>query len=193
MNKLHEWVNSGLIAIVVILLLVGGNQSASQGNTKKVPDSLGGFEFVTNFDALELSKGQMNIGSTTRFSNVRIGVGLTTGTTFQKQNAGLCYLFPYEALIPASTTKKVECQATAAAGTAGAIATLPGIRANDWVVATLSTTTAGTTYGGLKIAGAGASTTAGYIELYVQNGTGADFTWPTSGNASGTAYYFTGN
>ena len=28
MNKIHEWVNTGLILVVAILVLVGGNQSA---------------------------------------------------------------------------------------------------------------------------------------------------------------------
>lgn len=43
MNKLHEWANTALIALLITLMLVGGNQSAS-------------FRGVTNFDSLTLSE-----------------------------------------------------------------------------------------------------------------------------------------
>lgn len=125
-------------------------------------------------------------------SGLRIGV---TGTVNKQQNVGLCYIYPYAATIFASSTVQVDCQATAAGGTAGAIAALTGVQANDFVLATLSTTTQGTVAigtGGLVLAGASASTTAGYVTLRITNLTGTAFTWPTTGNASGTAYYITG-
>jgi hypothetical protein len=195
MNKIHEWVNTGLIVAVGILLLVGGNQSAPSSNSRQVTDgSLGGFEYVTNFDALELSKGQLNIGSTTQIAQLKVGVS-TTGKTFTKMAAGLCYIYPYAATITASSTATVDCQATSNAsggGGAGALAPLTGVTANDIVVANLSTTTAGTAFPGLQLIGVGASTTDGYITLRLLNISGGAFTWPTNTNASGTAYYWNG-
>jgi hypothetical protein len=61
MNKIHEWINTGLIVAVGILLLVGGNQSAPV-------TPLGG---ITNLDSLTLGENLVvggtvsNTGTTT--------------------------------------------------------------------------------------------------------------------------------
>lgn len=39
MNKIHEWANTGLIVLVAILVLVGGNQSADQVEQVGAPGS----------------------------------------------------------------------------------------------------------------------------------------------------------
>ena len=59
----------------------------------------------------------------------------------------------------------------------------------DAVAVTLSTTTAGTLYMGLQVAGASASTTSGYITVRLTNMLGDTFTWPLTGAATGTATY----
>ena len=117
-----------------------------------------------------------------------------TGTAVARINAGDCYLRPRATTIAASSTAIVECQATAAVktpwGTAtGAASALVGVSENDFVQAKLSTTTANQAWGGLDIIGASASSTQGYIQLIIQNHTGDTFTWPLTGNATGTASY----
>lgn len=131
------------------------------------------------------SVGMSSTGSSTVSGGFTIG---STGTQLSNVSAGTCYLAPSGASIAASTTVIVDCQKTAAVSASG-IAPLVGVRSGDKVVATLSTTTAGTTYSGLDIIGASASTTNGYISLTLSNQTGAAYTWPTSGIASGTASY----
>ncbi len=120
--------------------------------------------------------------------------GSGTGTQFQRLNGGQCYIQPYATTIAATSTDRVDCQATAAVGgivpAAGVDVALTGVTFGDNVVANLSTTTTGSTVGGLVLEGVSASTTAGYIQLSVLNLTGTTFTWPTTGVATGTASYF---
>jgi hypothetical protein len=121
--------------------------------------------------------------------------GSGVGTKVNELQYGTCYIDPYAATITASTTASVSCQGTLAVdaragnqGLAGAI--LPGVTRSSSILAQLSTTTAGATVSGLRISGASASTTAGYIELRIVNGTGTTYTWPTTlGTASGTVQY----
>lgn len=137
-------------------------------------------------------------GTTNQFSVSNAGVvtnaGMTvgsTGTALARLNAGTCYLAPYATTIAATSSATVDCQATAAINLTTAInwSALPGVTFGDNPQMTLSTTTAGTTVGGLAITAAAASTTAGVISLRIYNATGATFTWPTTGTASGTASY----
>lgn len=112
----------------------------------------------------------------------------SSGTSIDRINTGTCYIRPYAATIAASSTAKVDCQATAAWSASG-VSALSGVSNGDNVVVTLGTTTVGTTFGGVVLAGASASTTAGFIELTLSNFTGAAFTWPVTGVASGTAAF----
>ncbi len=184
------------IAIVIAILLAGvfgGIAGKLVGGNQSVSHKLGSADFVTNLNGLELSQGLMVTGSSTLVFNLKNGA---TGTNIMQRNQGLCYIYPYATTIAATSTANVDCQATSNAsggGGAGALAALTGVQANDIVVASLSTTTSGTTWGnGITLAGASASTTAGYITLHLINNTGGTFTWPTSGAASGTAYYISG-
>lgn len=169
MNKIHEWVNTALIAFVVILVLVGGNQS-----DQKSPSSLGG-----STSALWKAEGGIKVS--------------TTGTSITRVNTGTCNLLPDATTIAASSTALVTCQG--GTDTTGQTA-LPGITSGDAIVMTLSSTTAaagktlgGGTGGGLLLLGATASNTAGFIETIIQNNTGATYTWPVTGSASGTSGY----
>lgn len=120
----------------------------------------------------------------------------SSGTTINRVNTGTCYLAPTAATVAASTTVAVTCQATKAwnaAGTFG-VSALSGVTMNDNVVLTLSSTTAGTTFLGLQVSGASASTTSGYIIVHLTNWTGNTYTWSTTaGVASGTASYIVTN
>ena len=112
------------------------------------------------------------------------------GTVLTKLNSGLCYIRPYAATVAASSTASVDCQATKTWNVSG-MSKLAGVTNNDYVAANLSTTTAGTTFIGLTLIGASASTTSGYLTLKVANFTGTTYTWSvTAGTASGTATYF---
>lgn len=129
--------------------------------------------------------------ATSLTSTLTIG---SSGDAIARVNAGTCYIRPRATTITASSTVIVECQATAATktpyGTAtGAHSALTGVAENDFVQAKLSTTTANQAWGGLDIIGASASSTQGFIQLIIQNHTGADFTWPLTGSATGTASY----
>lgn len=118
----------------------------------------------------------------------------STGTAISGLNLGTCYIKAYATTIAASSTATVDCQGTAAIGTITATGSaLAGVTSSDSVLATLSTTTAGTTGQGLTIIGSSASTTAGHIDLRVSNLTGATFTWPTTGSATGTVNYQAAN
>ncbi len=123
---------------------------------------------------------------------VSIKIG-TTGTKTNQTNWGTCYILAYATTITASSTAAVDCQKTAAVGTitTASASALVGVRFGDNIQVTLSTTTAGSTFMGLNIIGAAASTTNGYISLRIANLTGTTFTWPTSGTATGTVSYVT--
>lgn len=112
----------------------------------------------------------------------------SSGTSVSRINTGTCYFAPPAATIVATTTKTVDCQATAAVSASGESA-LPGVAVGDSVVLTLSTTTAGVMPGSMLVTnGCTASSTQGYITcgLSALNGT---YTWPVTGTASGTASY----
>lgn len=117
--------------------------------------------------------------------------GLTVGTgasTISGLNFGTCSIRPYAATIAASTTAQVDCQGTQnfASGPGSA---LPGITAADNIQANLGTSTQGTLYGGLRLRTEIGSSTPGFITLFLENDTGATYTWSLTSNASGTAQY----
>ena len=116
----------------------------------------------------------------------------SSGTAINRLNIGTCYFAPDSATIAASSTQKVTCQGTAV-HEAG-ISALTGVADGDSVNVTLSSTTAGTVdEGWIAVIGATASSTQGYIELLIWNGTGATYTFPVDTAASGTASYISGN
>ena len=152
----------GLVALGVVLALFAGSFGGNEAGT-------------TNYDTLDADAvvtGTLAIG--------------TSGTTLTEVNSGTCYIRPTAATITATTSALVECQANANITT---VAALSGVDSGDRVLVQLSTTTAGDVVGGLSVIGATPSSTAWYIMLKVLNLTGATYTWPTSGSASGTAQY----
>lgn len=165
--------------IVVVVAFFGFSQNPQTENVET------NFAGVTGLAGLNVTKDGLKVGTTTQ--------------TFKRFSGGICYIAPYAATIAASTTANVDCQGTLAWNAAGSRSTtvLGGVKNNEAVLAILSTTTAGTTFGGLDIVGSSASSTTGFIVLRIANRTGGTFTWPiTTGVASGTANYWspsTGN
>jgi len=94
---------------------------------------------------------------------------------------GRCAILAYATTIAASSTATVDCSSTGRIG-----GTLTGITSGDNVMA-MATTSISSTFLGVKILSAHASTTAGYITLDVSNETGTTFTW--DGTASSTIAY----
>jgi hypothetical protein len=176
MNKIITWV-IGVVAILALVIsignAVGGNQSVSLGGT-------------TNYDTLGLTGLKVGSGCNDSY-------GSCTGTSIAQLNAGTCYILPYATTIAATSSAQVDCQGTAAIGTTNTTlaSALTGVAFGDKVQVTLSTTTAGSTVNGLVLGGATASTTSGYITLKISNLTGTTYTWPVTGNASGTASFIT--
>lgn len=121
-------------------------------------------------------------------ANTSITLG-STGTAFTGLNGGTCQLQPDATTIAASTTARVTCHGGNWSAGQAAFTALTGITSSSKIVASLSTTTAGSTSEGLILLGVTASTTSGFIEARISNQTGTTYTWSTSGSASGTMQY----
>ncbi len=187
-KTIKEW--SGLVALILIIVIqfFGGATAAVFGTVNT--GCHGSTSCLTDlFVSGETLSGQMTVGYT---GTLAAGSVTETGTVLNRLDAGTCYIQAYATTIAATSTAKVECQGTAAVGgiTTALDAALTGVTTGDNVQVRLATSTAGTTSLGLNVTGASASTTAGYIELYIANMTGATFTWPTTGAATGTASYW---
>ncbi len=175
---------SALTALVVVGLFTmfwpaasqkfGAVNTSCQGSTTCFTDLFASGEALASQFTVGFT-GSVNSGNVTR-----------TGTTLNRLDAGTCLIKPYATTIAGSTTAQVDCASATLAG----LVPLTGVTFGDSVLATLSTTTSGSTSaGGLVITGAAASTTAGYIVLSLDNLTGGTYTWATTGTASGTASY----
>lgn len=179
-----------VIAIVIGYLVLHQNNSFGSVST----NCSGSTTCVTDFFATgEALLGQLSIGYTGTLAS---GTVTRTGTTLNRVDAGTCFIKAYAATIAASTTAQVDCQKTAAVDASG-ISPLTGVTYGDAIQASLSTSTANTavggTTGGIRLTGVAASSTSGYIVLLLRNDTGTTFTWPTTGSATGTAYYLATN
>ena len=150
-------------AIVALLLIIGVNV------VKPQQSGLGG---LSERDVQAVS---LKVGS--------------SGTKANQLNYGSCQLQPDSATIAASTTARVTCHGGNWSAGQAAFTALTGITSSSKIIASLSSTTAGSTFEGLVLTGVTASTTAGFIEMRISNQTGTTYTWSTSGSASGTAQY----
>ena len=155
-----------------------------EGETMEVG---GGTRFPNGISADSTSPSEGEVRGTT-FTITGASTLGSNSTSIAQVNHGTCYLRPRAATIAASSTALVECQGTAAWDASG-VSALTGVDTGDTFQVILSTTTATETGRGIRITGAAASSTAGYIMLTIANSTGNTHTWPTSGSASGTASY----
>jgi hypothetical protein len=173
-----------IIALALVFGVVGGFFA----QTAKVPSFGATTARTTITNPWTFNNSMGVIMASTTVTRLKTGV---TGAQFTNMSGSVCYIKPYAATISATTTAQVDCQGTATIGSiAGATTPLRGVTAGDGVLVQLSTSTAGTLYQTLTVVAASASTTAGHIALTLYNGTGATFTWPVSGAATGTVSYF---
>lgn len=176
--------NKGLkVALVVVALIAIGAYFFP-----RAVELLGGSRFPNGLSADSTAPSAGQVRGTSFLATGSFSLG-SSGTSLSQINAGTCYLRPYAATQAATSTTNVDCQGTAA-WSANGVSALTGVTYGDSCVVALATTTAGTTIGGLHIAGVTASTTQGFIGLNITNLQGTTLTWPTSGSASGTAQYF---
>lgn len=202
MDNIQKWTLAGVAVLVLFQLLSFFNIGSALGvGTPFIEDydpfvktyGINTTKDITTTGALTVSGATAISGATTLTSTFKVG---SAGTLLNRVNAGTCYILAYSATIPATTTAQVDCQGTAAIyNLNNSLATaLTGVTFGDRVVANLSTTTAaGTVWGSIHIAGASASTTSGYISLLLENLTGAAYTWPVTGTATGTVSYIVTN
>lgn len=166
-----------LSLLIILFMVVSPFFSGSQ--------MFGALDRTTVGNPWTFSGAVTHSGTVSNTSTVTVG---SSGTAMTRVNTGTCYIKAYAATIAASSTATVDCQATAVVDPSGASA-LTGVTMGDSVALTLSTTTAGTLYMGLQVAGASASTTSGYITVRLTNMLGSTFTWPIGTAATGTATY----
>lgn len=180
MNKLHEWVNTGLLALAVLLIalvLVGGNQPVSTVSVGGSSDS--GWNATgdgcISVDGTCIIDASGNLDGAITSTSFKIGAN---GSTFDTMKSGTCTLFSYDNTIAASTTDTVDCS-----GALNGLTAISGIASGDncqlW-----ATTTMSSTFLGLDIQFSHSSTTAGYIQAAVRNMTGDTYTWAAVASTS---------
>ena len=107
MNKYHNWINTGLIALVVILVLVGGNQS-----------KLGG---TTNYDTVDVSDGYQVDGVSVidGSGNISLTGGSITTTSGTLSVGGIAHVYSRDATLTAasSTPCAIQLPSTSATST----------------------------------------------------------------------------
>lgn len=164
MKTIKEY--SGLVALVAIVL---------------------GFFFLPSTSTL--------VGGTTNYDTISVS-GLVVGsgcnqfgascdgTTISRVNTGTCNIQAAGNTITASSTKTIDCAATA--GTPPGTA-LTGVTAGDKCFLSQATSTAPTGTSGLIVLGASASSTSGFITANVL-AFGGTFTWSAAASSSWPYY-----
>ena len=183
-----DYIKKNHLGLLIIAFLI----ASSFFTAKPAVKELGAInrDTTTVSNPFRFQQGIINDTTLTQTGAITVG---SSGTAVAQLNYGSCNLLPNATTIAASSTARVTCQGGTA--TTGQTA-LTGITSTSKIVGTLSTTTAAAgiaiganAFGGLELLGATASTTSGFIETLIINNTGATYTWPTSGTASGTMQY----
>ncbi len=169
----------GSVAIVIaVLLYVGYQLSSNHGTFGSATACTDGYTCYTNVEVQGnlITDGTAIYNGVVQFlSSLQIG---TNGTALTEIKSGTCTIFAYATTIAASTTAQVDCQAGASS-----LVAIAGIQNGDRVFANMaSTTSAG--FEGLTLQWVAASTTNGYINMKVYNGTGGTFTWAATASSS---------
>lgn len=147
-EKINKWIPSvTLVVLVILMVLVGGNQSVPR------------FAGITNYDALELNDGLMVTASSTQLNSLKIGLGGGSNGTLSSVLTGTCTFIGTTLSVAATTTQAFDCAVT-------------GARAGDNVFVQLATSTP-TLNEGWTVVGANASTTNDFITIKLFNGIGA--------------------
>ena len=153
--------------------LVGGNQSARLGGD-------------TNYDSVDVTDGYKVDGTTVIDGSGNVDAPITTsaltvgtsGDVADRINHGFCNIQATATTITASSSVTSTCGGGTNGGTA-----LTGITAGDVCFLSTATTTP-VTNEGLRIVGASASTTSGFITVVINNQTGTTFTWTAAASTS---------
>ena len=175
--------NKKLLVSIGVLLAIGMVVGWFTPNLPKVDEIDSSFGAVGNMLAenyipyvmynqgFNTAKGITNSGAFTQGS---------AGTSVQRINAGNCNIASSATTIAASTTVAVSCH-----GGTTALTALTGVAVNDIVYLQFATSSVATD-GGLRILGASASSTQGYIHVIIHNAitTGTAFTWTTAASSS---------
>jgi hypothetical protein len=150
MNKIHEWLNSALIALVLILVLVGGNQSVPKGETAKNDVQVGTSRFQNGLN----TRGGFTEGSVDTISTTSATYTLTQeemdnvkviSISAQATAAALTLTLPASSTMTALLPLNGDTQswiidnlhtsaATTTTVTAGTGVDIDGITANDDVI-----------------------------------------------------------
>lgn len=142
---------------------------------------------ITTTDTLT-SASHTNTGALISGGTLTVGSGSNTQTF---HTSGTCNLFSGVGVtsIAATSTVTLDCQAaTGAANSMTALTDVPAWALGDVVLMTMPTTTP-TTFQGLRMVSAQASTTAGYIQVKIMNETGASYTLAAAATST-WAYMF---
>lgn len=134
--------------------------------------SLGG---TSNFDTLGVTGLQVGPGC-----NNGLNPAGCTGTNVGALNFGTCNIQSNSPTIAATTTVQLDCNGSTAGGT---LVPLTGVTTGA-NVDLMQASTSPTTFEGLQIRGASASSTPGSITLFLYNGTGNTFTWTAAASSS---------
>ncbi len=95
-NKIHEWINTGLIVLVAILVLVGGNQSGLFGATgTRFPygisaDSTSPSAGEVRGSTLTITGAQTLTGASALSSTLGVAATTTLADGLQLTNPGIC-------------------------------------------------------------------------------------------------------
>lgn len=170
MNKIHEWVNTALIGVVLLLVLVGGQSAGLGSSGTRFPNGLSTDSTSPTFGQLRTTSLLVTTGGAT--------VG-SSGTSMTQVLNGTCNLIINDTSIVASTTKRADC-------------VVAGVVAGDRVFASFSSTSPslGTQVtGGIVLNACMASTTSGFIACQYTNLSGGTINTAGSFIGSSTQYY----
>jgi len=177
MSQLNKW--AGVLALVAIVIAIGGYAYP------KIQENLGatGTRFPNGLSTNstspavgELQTTTLEVDSTSSFEGA-VTVG-TSGSGMARINTGFCNIHSTTNTIAATTTATVSCQA----GT-NTLSALTGVTAGDICFLSLATTSINVATG-VHVAGASASSTAGYIHAEIGNLENNTFTWTAAASTS---------
>ena len=149
-----DYIKENHLSIIIALLLI----FAVFGGGKEALD-LGASSDTTVSNKWTFSGAHVVSGAVTNTSTYTLG---SAGTSIKRINVGTCTVHSVTNVFLASSTQEVSCQ-----GGASALTALTGVAVNDIVHLQFSTTSP-TINGGLRIIGASASTTQGYIQTLLR-------------------------
>ena len=167
MNKYHNWINTGLIAALFVLVLVGGNNQSGifslifGATGTRSPNGI-------SADSTSPSVGQVRGTTVLATSNLTIG---SSGTAMSQVLTGTCTLQGANLSVAATSTQSFSCPVT-------------GVVANDKVFVSLATTSNVGTGRQWILAGHSASSTSGFIVVDLFNLTGVAASPAAAGNAA---------